>query len=66
MDAREKFLKDGYHIEKALIDDGRISKLLKSFESFKNRGGIYYSQSNHNWRNATKDLDKYGHCEKSL
>ena len=66
MNAREKFLKDGYHIEKGLIDDGRISKLLKSFESFKNRGGIYYSQSNHNWRSATKDLDKYGHCEKSL
>ena len=66
MDAQKKYLEDGYYIKRGLIDAGKISKLLKSFESFKNRGGIYYSQSNHNWRNARKDLDEYGLCEKSF
>ena len=66
MNASATYAKDGYLIKKNLIDRSRISNLLESYESFKNRGSIYYSQSNHNWRNTNQDIDAYGHLEKSI
>ncbi|QNI72768.1 phytanoyl-CoA dioxygenase family protein [Synechococcus sp. NOUM97013] len=60
------FQKYGYCIQKGLVDVKEISNLLDSFEKFKISNGLYYSQSNHNWRRVNQDLDKYGLLEKSL
>ena len=51
---------------KGLISSQKISELLETFESFKTSGGIYYSQSNHNWRKTSDDIDDFGLLEKSI
>jgi phytanoyl-CoA hydroxylase len=66
MDARTQYAANGYCIRRGLIGIRKISSLLDSYHSFKRRGGIYYSQSNHNWRNAAFDTDAHGLLEKSM
>ncbi|MFM1815397.1 MAG: hypothetical protein RLZ98_2092 [Pseudomonadota bacterium] len=66
MEAYKQYQANGYYIYKNLISDAKISLLLNSYQSFKQRGGVYYSQSNHNWRNTANDMDEYGLLEKSM
>lgn len=65
-DSLAYFKEHGYCIYKNLINETKITHLLDSYESFKRSGGIYYSQSNHNWRNAIHDTDEHGLLQKSM
>ena len=66
INARDYFNEHGYVIFKQHIDKDNISLLLKRFENFIKKGGIYYSQSNHNWRNASHDTDEFGLLKNSM
>ena len=66
MNHRQQYLENGYCIYRSMIKPSNISSLLCHFEIFKQHGGIYFSQSNHNWRKTINDLDEYGLLEKSI
>ncbi len=66
INARNYFNENGYVIFKQCIDNDKISLLLKHFESFVSKNGIYYSQSNHNWRSTKKDTDEFGLLKNSM
>ena len=56
---KEKFKSEGYIIFKNLIDSKLIDNLINAYNNFKLSNSIYYSQSEHNWRNTKEDLDDY-------
>lgn len=51
---------NGYVIIKGGIAKGKITKFKDLLELHKKYGSIYYSQSHHNWRRMSDDLDEYG------
>ena len=54
------YLENGYILFKNVIPELKIDRLIQEFENFKNKGKVYYSQSHHNWRSCSKDIDKFG------
>ena len=52
--------KNGYVIVKGAISKSKIIKFKDSLELHKSLGSIYYSQSHHNWRRMSEDLDEFG------
>ena len=58
MNFKDEYIKKGYVIYPNLISSELIDKLLKSFEDFKKRNLLFFSQSEHNWRRVQNDLDE--------
>ena len=65
-DKKKFFVENGYVVYKQLISQNQISQLLDCFKNFILKNGLYYSQSNHNWRKTIKDIDEFGLLEKSI
>ena len=66
IDAKNYFNEHGYVIFRQNIEKDDISILLKCFKNFVHKNGMYYSQSNHNWRKAHKDTDEFGLLKNSM
>ena len=58
MNFKDQYIKKGYVIYPNLISSKLIDNFLKSFEDFKRRNLLFYSQSEHNWRRVKHDLDE--------
>jgi len=66
IDVKNYFNERGYVIFRQNIEKDNISILLKCFKNFVHKNGIYYSQSNHNWRRARNDTDEFGLLKNSM
>ncbi len=64
--AYENYKDNGYAIFPSLISCKKIDYILNELEKFKNSNLLYYSQSEHNWRRVSADLDEYGLLECSF
>ena len=60
------FDRNGYVIFRNLIANNCIDKICDEFTKFKLRNSIYYSQSEHNWRNTSSDLDEFNNLNCSI
>lgn len=60
------FLDKGYLIFKNAIDTSSITALENHFSEVKNKGLPYYSQSKHNWRLFSDDIDEFGNLSESI
>jgi phytanoyl-CoA hydroxylase len=63
---RNFFNEHGYVIFKQLINENEISLVLKNFDFFIKKSGIYYSQSNNHWRKTIDETDECGLLKKSM
>ena len=67
MDEKKHFYREnGYVIFPNLISHEKIDQILKEFSKFKKNNQLFYSQSHHNWRRTTRDIDKSGLLKTSL
>lgn len=66
INARDFFIENGYVIFKQTIQKENIDLVLKCFKNFVDKNGLYYSQSNHNWRKARRDIDEFGLLKNSI
>ena len=64
--ARNYFNEHGYVIFKQNVDKGDISIFLKYFKNFVLKNGLFYSQSNHNWRKTFNNTDEFGLLNSSM
>ncbi len=50
----------GYKVFPSLIKSDKVDRILRELEEFKQSNKLYYSQSEHNWRRVSSDIDEYG------
>ena len=62
----ESYKDNGYAIFPSLISHEKIDNILEELKNFKKANLLYYSQSEHNWRKVSTDLDQYGLLECSF
>lgn len=58
-DIYKSFTQEGYAVFPSQISIDKIDCLLSEVSNFKKNNGLYYSQSEHNWRRVSSSLDEY-------
>ena len=68
MELRRHFKNEGYVIVRNAFDEQKLDNFVAAFENLKKAHGqtLYFSQSQHNWREIKDDLDAWNCLDASI